>query len=935
MATNTGYLATNYYRGFKIMSTFALTTGHSMTDIIGGLNYALSTIGTGGVADNVVISNPDTGIISNNTTGAVIGYLYRYLFVRYATSADGSTGFSSSPTNATYYGLRNIDTFSPSSNPADYIWYQVAGGGFGTTKTMFYSNTGGRQIQFVIGTTNPGGTYVATTTTIDLDNLTINLTQASSSFNPAFISVPMAGSPAAPVFTGINPKVGVSANNASVPFIAAQTDNDVTFTNGTWRIGQGATGGYSNIQLSGITIGNPSVSNTYFAQFPNPTAMSGNIGFINVPIRYKDGFGTVYQIPNTEIQIAQQTPGLAGYTITTTPNVVSVPQIFGGTYPTTTFWANCQVTNGVETLTKSQPFNVNTLGVVTYGTAIGSNAIVVTTTPTVVTFTHPSGSASSQIQIGTYANITFNTFQFRDQFLVFRYADTVNGGNITTNPDGKQFVGLFNSINPTAPGTASSYVWYDLGSPLSNINRLYVKNAYNRSLTIRLSNENPDTTVFRDMFDTTNPNPVIDLDARTGFLLTQAYTAGGSNFLTAVTNLDGTLTYLLPDGTSAPGLTPIASIAALNVDAQGRLTGFTATDKLYFGEAQIVADKANVIIDFTHIQGQILVYMNGLLLDASDYVEGPGTISANVRIPNSYNGAIIYLVRFSQSDSSGTISYVPFTRNTVTSVAGQQVYSINYTQSAELLYWNGVFMNDADYDYSAGPNTFKVLNTYPRGTGDIFTVISFRVLNNNTVPFGQAVGTTTAGSVSIPVTGTITTNYTMIMKNGITLADTDATASASAISLANSAIFTGQVVQSTSYAASPETSNLLSGTTPYTSGNVVVTPSISIGAMGALTSDPQVQLEARQALQSTMPQGFRVMNIGKTLNESDGTGFPRIEHPPTIGDMMNAQHKVAQAQIDHLEGLVHKLINHITSQSVVAMTPDLREVIQETRTGTH
>lgn len=919
------------------MATFALTTGHSMMDIVGGLNYALSTIGTGGVADNVVVSNPDTGIIANNTTGAVIGYLYQYLFVRYATSSDGSTGFSSSPINATYYGLRNVNTYSPSSNPADYIWYEVASGGFGTTKRLYYSATGGRQIQFVIGTTNPGGTYVAATTTIDLDNLTINVTQASSSFNPAFIAVPMSGSPATPDFTNINPKVGVSANNASVPFIAAQTDSDVTFTNGTWRIGDTETTGYADIQTSDITVGSPSVYNTYFAQFPQPTAMTAAIGYINVPIRYKDNFGTVYQLPNTEIQLAQQTPGLAGYTITTNPDIITVPQIFGGTYPTTTFYANAQVTNGVETLTKSQPFTVNSLGVVNYGTPTGSNDIVVTTTPTVVTFTHPAGSASSQIQIGTYANITYNTFQFRDEYLVFRYADTITGGNITANPDGKQYVGLYNSINPTAPGIASAYTWYDLGSPLTASNRLYVKNSYNRTITVRLSNENPDTTVFKDMFDTTNPNPIIDLDSRTGFLLTQAYTAGGSNYLTAVTNPDGTLTYLLPDGTSTPGLTPIASIAALNVDAQGRLTGFTATDKLYFGEAQIVADKANVVIDFTHIQGQVLVFMNGLLLDTSDYVEGAGTISANIRIPNSYNGAQIYCVRFSESDSSGTTSYIPFTRSTVTSVAGQQVYTVSggYTQSAELLYWNGVFMNDADYDYSAGPNTFKVLNTYPRGTGDIFTVISFRVLNNNTVPFGQAVGTTVAGSVSIPVTGTITTNYTMIMKNGITLADTDATASPSAISLADAALFTGEVVQSTSYAATPETSNLLSGTTPYTSGNIVLVPSISIGAMSALTSDPQVQLEATQALQSTMPQGFRVMSIGKTLNESDGTGFPKVQHPPTIGDMMNAQHKVAQAQIDHLNGLVYKLINHITSQPVVQMTPELREVIQETRTGTH
>jgi hypothetical protein len=913
------------------MANFGLTTGSGLTEIVAGLNYALSTVGSGGTA-NAVVSNSTTGVISNHTSGAVIGYLYRYLFVRYAQSANGSTNFSSSPTNATYYGLRNVDTYSPSSNPADYVWYQVAGG-FGTTKFLYYSNTGGRQVQFTIATTSPGGTYVAATNTIDLNNLTVNNTQATAAFQPSFIGVPMAGSPSAPVFTGITPKVIVTANNTSVPFVSAQTDTDSSFTNNTWRIGGTATGGYGNILTSNITIGNPSLANTYYAQFPAPTAINGTNGFIAVPARYKDNFGVIYQLTTTEIQLAEQTPGLSGYTITSTP-FISVAQQFGGTYPTTTFYANAQVTNTVETLTKSQPFTVNNSGVITFGSPTGSANITVTTSQTNVTFTHTSGTATTLLQVGSTANIANNSYQYPNQYLIIRYGTNITGAGITPNPSGKQFIGLYSSINPIAAGSASAYTWYDLGSPLSSTNQLFVRNLGNRCISIKLGSSNPDSTTYNTLYDINNSNPYIDLDNRSGFLLTQAYTAGGSNYLTAVTGTDGTITYLLPNGTSQPGLTSLASIAALNVDAQGRLTGFVATDKIYFGQASIVATGANITIDFTHINGQLLVFMNGMLLDASDYVEGAGTVSATVRIPNSYNGAVIQLMRFSESSSDGNTTYVPFTRVTTTSVAGQTVYSATYTQTGELLFWNGVFMNDADYDYSQGPNTFKILNTYPRHTGDIFTIISFRVLNNNTVPFGQAAGGTTAGSVSVPMTGTITPNYTIVAKNGVMLTQTDYTPGTSAVTLANTALFTGEFLQSTSIAATAETTDVLGNILPLTGGTTVVTPTIGIHAMGAIAGTSAVQQAAITALQAVQPTGLTVMSIGPTLSESDGTGFPKIKHPPTLGEMIEHRHKQSQAQIDQLTELVHNLVNHIKEQDEAlnaVQTPSLKLVVNQTR----
>jgi hypothetical protein len=127
------------------------------------VNYLLSNFIQNTSAD------PATGQIVS-PTGRVQGYLYRYLAVKYADSFDGTLNFSNTPTNRFYYGLRNTDTATPeSSNPADYIWYQVTGG-FSTTKLLYYTVTGGRQINVLAALAAPSALWQSDTgTAIDLD----------------------------------------------------------------------------------------------------------------------------------------------------------------------------------------------------------------------------------------------------------------------------------------------------------------------------------------------------------------------------------------------------------------------------------------------------------------------------------------------------------------------------------------------------------------------------------------------------------------------------------------------------------------------------------------------------------------------------------------------------------------------------------------------
>lgn len=144
---------------------FALDSHPEISEISEAINYLLGNFGANLSAD------PNTGEIKG-PTGNVIAYLYKYLSVKYADSADGALNFSDSPTNRQYYGLRNSDQSVESTNPADYIWKQVAGG-FGTTKFLWYQTGGGRQVEFFVGTAAPNSYFVAVPSpAIDLDIVT-------------------------------------------------------------------------------------------------------------------------------------------------------------------------------------------------------------------------------------------------------------------------------------------------------------------------------------------------------------------------------------------------------------------------------------------------------------------------------------------------------------------------------------------------------------------------------------------------------------------------------------------------------------------------------------------------------------------------------------------------------------------------------------------
>ena len=285
--------------------TFSLDSLPTPSEISGAINYLLSNLTPG------LVSNQSTGEVTQD--GNIVSYIYKYIAVKYADSADGGTNFSDSPTGRLYYGTNNSNSANESTNPADYLWKLVAGGGFGSTKYLWYQTTGGRQINFEVNTQRPNVGWVSVNTAaIDLDvisNSEITGQNFNAYFQPSSLQVTTVSG--TPIFTNVIPQMfAVSGSNVAI-FVNSQTDADSQFENNTWRIGGSSTTGNADIVYTNITIGSPYNAGGW-AAWPAPTAMASSPASIAVPTRYKDRYGNVYQgavITQSLVFVAQPTTG--------------------------------------------------------------------------------------------------------------------------------------------------------------------------------------------------------------------------------------------------------------------------------------------------------------------------------------------------------------------------------------------------------------------------------------------------------------------------------------------------------------------------------------------------------------------------------------------------------------------------------------------------
>lgn len=159
------------------MTTFAVTNSDQLLPAV---NYLLSNLDTTGIGNvtipgDVLVANTTTGVISQSGNSSVFGYLYQYVNLRYSNNATGTAGFDTNSNNYSYFGVHNSSIPTPSANPTAYQWYEVSPPfNSATSRTLYYSAIGGRQIQWAAASAPPNSGFVITVpnVAIDLDVVT-------------------------------------------------------------------------------------------------------------------------------------------------------------------------------------------------------------------------------------------------------------------------------------------------------------------------------------------------------------------------------------------------------------------------------------------------------------------------------------------------------------------------------------------------------------------------------------------------------------------------------------------------------------------------------------------------------------------------------------------------------------------------------------------
>jgi hypothetical protein len=153
------------------MSTFAVTNDY---DLIPAVNYLLSNLDTSAgnvvLPGNVLTVNTTTGVISQSGNATPFAYLYQYINLRYSNNAIGTAGFDTNSNNYSYFGVYNSVSSSPSSNPSAYQWFEVSPPfDSATSRTLYYSAIGGRQIVWTAASSPPSSNYVVTVANVAID----------------------------------------------------------------------------------------------------------------------------------------------------------------------------------------------------------------------------------------------------------------------------------------------------------------------------------------------------------------------------------------------------------------------------------------------------------------------------------------------------------------------------------------------------------------------------------------------------------------------------------------------------------------------------------------------------------------------------------------------------------------------------------------------
>jgi hypothetical protein len=387
------------------------------------------------------------------------------------------------------------------------------------------------------------------------------------------------------------------------------------------------------------------------------------------------------------------------------------------------------------------------------------------------------------------------TFQYTEKFLSVAYADNITGtSNFSLSPTGRLYYGLYNN-NSTSPSLdPTNYKWY-LADPafgtnkfLCFINRTGRKFSFDTDFADYASGTGAFVpTTFAD-FDprlwSALPDGlnVIDLDNKTGQLITTGTTTTGTGQVKVSNTGDGQLIASLDQFLDFGGpATFTGSAATITVDIYGRVVGFTTPDDFFMTIDYFNATSGQTVFSVTraatYIQGQCLVFQNGLLLSDTEYTDSGGaTGTVTLSTGATLNDVItIYSMR---AISSG--NFYDNTHLNVASVSGANV-TWNLAEMPYQLIKAGDIMT---FSNSGTPTQYTVssvnygtatitFTTSPTGLTAGDPIYTYRASGSSYPVFSRFEATLTSTTTYTPTNWSFNSGYELPFYNGTIVPDSD------------------------------------------------------------------------------------------------------------------------------------------------------------------
>lgn len=434
------------------------------------------------------------------------------------------------------------------------------------------------------------------------------------------------------------------------------------------------------------------------------------------------------------------------------------------------------------------------------------------------------------------------TFQFTGRYITVAYADSITGAAISNNPRNKTFFGLWNTNSETPySSNPANYTWYPAQPAFGTNVFLAYSNRETRKFSfatdfaafaagtaafVPTSVSLYDPSIWSALPDGTN---TIDLDARTGQLITTGTTTTGIGEIAITNSTDGRivaqLATLLDFGAGVSQKT--SSVAQLTIDKFGRVLGFVSPDNFNYTLFEAIATAGQTVFTPTarganYILGQCLVFQNGMLLDETEYTETSTTITLGTACPV---GTVVSVI--SMSAVANGITFVNTGLNVQTVGASSVVYTSAVLPNQKM------YAGDKITFANTGTPTQYTISTINYVTRTItFTTTLSGVTAGNTVyqyraassayrPFSRWTASLTNQSTYTPTEWLYRSGYEKLYLNGTAVNDIDYDLTTTLSFLQNvsglvtSIQFAENILTTPAGASQTGTTNTVPGTTSY------------------------------------------------------------------------------------------------------------------------